>query len=225
MIAVFAVTLWACNPPPEKEPAPKPEPVRTPEVEKPKPPEPARPDVTAIAKAGWTSFKDPTFAGSLNPLACQSCHPYGGRDHSVNPKAKGTLMGVAKTFPKVVTMVSPDPITLEDMINFCITKPMEATALGMGDPLMQGMSVFIRALESKGFEKDALPVIMAKCTGCHTGNAPTSPAKLDDMATAVSKAGKIRELVDTAAMPKTGTLTDMEYLTLIIWATTETDKT
>ena len=191
------------------------------------PKDPATPkkDVFTLAKEGWVNFKDPKFAGSTNDMSCNTCHPYGGKDTSPTPKDKKTLIGQAKTFPKVVPMAGDKPVTLIEMINWCITNPLGGKALQDTDPLMLSMVQFHNVLEPKTFEADALPIINATCAPCHSGDTPIGKLNLVDKDTAVANADKIRVAIDTGLMPKSGTLTDKDFMTLIIWGTTEIDKT
>jgi hypothetical protein len=221
LILTGAFALWACTPQPPKEKAGEGE-VTAAE------PEPGAKDMYAIAKQGWVLFKDPSLAGSTNDMSCHSCHPYGGKDHSPEAMAKGTLFGKAGTYPKVVEMTKDAygdrEITLIEMINFCIANPLAAEPLADDDPQMEALVFFHNGLAPKTYENEALPVINLKCSGCHTGDNPTTGVTLDDKDKAVSSVEKIRALVDEGKMPKKGEVTDMEYLTLIIWATTEINK-
>ncbi len=238
LIVIGAFTVWACTPKAPATNAPtgtqgtQQQPQNQPEQKTQPPattnttgdPQSKSADLAAQAKLGWTYFKDPTYAASTNDLSCNSCHPYGGYDLSANPVAKGTLMGKAKTFPKAYPMVGSGTITLIDMINYCIMHPLAGTALDGKDPEMEDMEMFLNALEPKTYD-DVLPIIKKSCGGCHTGAQPTAPVALDVQATAEGDAVKLRELIDTGVMPKAGKLDDTDYLTLIIWATTVTDKT
>ena len=233
IVLLGAFTLWACNPQAAKgtdtgktgQPAGTADPKATGDMKAPDPPKTeAAKDTYALAKEGWVNFKDPKFAGATKNVSCNSCHPYGGKDTSPQPKDKLSLIGQAKTFPKVVPMAGDKPVTLVEMINFCITNPLGGKALAEKDPLMVSMVEFHKILEPRTFEADALPVINAKCGGCHTGDAPVTGLKLADKQTAIADTEKIRVAVDSGTMPKTGKLTDKELLTLIVWATAEIDK-
>ncbi len=178
------------------------------------------------AKAGFDLFKDPMLSGSTNDKSCNTCHPYGGKDPSPTAVTMGTLIGKSATFPKIVPMVDKEKvITLVDMINFCLTHPMEATALTEDDPMMMELVAFHKKLMPLGYQDVALPIIDASCATCHTGTGPTSGLSLDDKDTAVANAVKIRAAIEAGTMPKIGKLTDEQFMNLIIWATNEIDKT
>jgi len=226
LIFLMGISLWACAPKPATETKPVTTPAKPAELPSTVPAETKAAQMNPIwtvARQGWNEFIDPAFAGSTNDLSCNSCHPYGGKDPSRDAKAKGTLLLKSISFPKVVTMVGKNPITLEEMINFCITNPLKGKALPKDDPKMKSMVGLLNVLVPRAFNDDALPIINAKCSGCHAGGNPAL-VNLTDKDTASRVAEKVRELVEVGKMPKSGTLTDQEYLTLIIWGTTELDK-
>lgn len=227
LIFIMGFSLWACASKPAKEAKPETTPGKPAEVPATTSAEtkPAQMNpIWTVAHQGWNEFKDPAFAGSTNDLSCNSCHPYGGKDTSPNAKATGTLLLKATSFPKVVTMAGKNEITLDEMVNFCITNPLKGTALDKDDPKMKSMVGLLKVMVPRSLKDDALPIINAKCAGCHSGSSPAAGVDLTNKETAVQEAVKVRELVDVGKMPKGGTLTDQEYLTLIIWGTTEVAK-
>lgn len=180
------------------------------------------------ARRGFDFFKDPTLSGSENDNSCMTCHPYGGAGAGVmGHTPTGSMIGVAEEFPKAVGMVAEklgkDPITLTQMINFCITNPLAGTALAEDDPTMLALLDFHKVLIPQTYEADALPVIKKSCGGCHTGEAPHTKIALDNKDTALETVEKTRELVDSGVMPKNGSLDAKSFLTLIVWATNEID--
>jgi hypothetical protein len=180
----------------------------------------------ANAKQGFEFFKDPALGGSENDMTCMTCHPYGGAG-GMGDMLTDSMIGVADEFPKAVDMVADklgeDPITLTQMINFCITNPLMGTALAEDDPTMLALLDFHKVLVVQTYEADALPIITKSCGGCHTGDAPTTGISLDNKDIALEKVEKLRELVDSGAMPKGGALDAEPYLKLIVWATNEID--
>ena len=224
LLLVFAFLAWACAPSGETKPPTEKK------AETVKPPEPApikeeivAKDPYASVREGFEKFKLASLAGSLNDKSCQTCHPYGGRDRNPEAMAKGTLIGKAATFPKVVDMVGKDAIPLTAMINYCIANPLEGTVLAEDDPALIALVEFHNALVPMTYEINALPIINKSCTDCHTGDAPRS-INLSDMDTAVKNAEKVRMMVESGRMPRGANLDDMSYMTLIIWATNELDK-
>ena len=180
----------------------------------------------ANAKQGFDFSKDPALGGSENDMTCMTCHPYGGAG-GMGDMPTDSMIGVAEEFPKAVMMVAEklgkDPITLAQMINFCITNPLMGTALAEDDPTMLALLDYHKVLIVQTYEADALPIINKSCGGCHTGEAPTTKIALDKKDTALEKVEKIRELVDSGAMPKGGSLDAEPFLKLIVWATNEID--
>ena len=130
-------------------------------------------ELLANARMGFDLFKDPALADSTNGMSCQGCHPYGGKDPSEGAMAKGTLIGKAETFPKKVEMtfemLGEVELTLNEMINFCITNPLKGKELAEDDPMMVQLLVFHKMLKPVDFDAFALPVIQKNCSPCHVG--------------------------------------------------------
>ncbi len=184
-------------------------------------------ELIANIRKGFGLFKDPTLAGSTNGMSCQGCHPYGGKDPSEGAMAKGTLIGKAETFPKKVEMtfemLGEVELTLYEMINFCITNPLKGKELAEDDPAMVQLTGFLEVLKPKDFDAVVLPIIHKSCSPCHVENG-ASQIVLTERDNALSALENIRGYVESGRMPKGGTLSDIDYLTLIIWATDELDQ-
>lgn len=185
-------------------------------------------ELMANARKGFDLFKDPALSGSENENACMTCHPYGGAGESVmGHMPTGSMIGVAEEFPKPVMMVAEqlgeDPITLVQMINFCITNPLAGTALAEDDPTMLALLDFHKVLIPQTYEANALPIIQKNCSPCHVG-ADAKQGDLTEKGKALSEAEEIREYVESGRMPMGGTLSDKDYLSLIIWATHELEQ-
>jgi len=83
------------------------------------------------AAAGRKLFNDPAFAGSPNSKSCNTCHPDGRRLEMAGTKDWSKNRGAK---------------SLEEMVNVCITSPLQGQALAPDSQEMQDIVAYIKSL-------------------------------------------------------------------------------
>jgi cytochrome c len=85
------------------------------------------------AERGQELFTDQSFAGSKNARSCNTCHPGGKGLEGSGTKEFTSLMGIRA-------------VSIEDIVNICIERPLEGRAIAHGSEDMKDMVAYIRSL-------------------------------------------------------------------------------
>ncbi len=92
---------------------------------------PAIKEAIALGEKLWNDTKL-----STNGKKCTTCH------------ANGTLLKLDKAFPKVIQMAG-GVLSLEQMINFCLTKPMAGKPFPSDSPELTAMAAYHESLAKR----------------------------------------------------------------------------
>jgi len=87
----------------------------------------------SLIKYGEKMWKNKKLGGSTNSFACQMCHAEG---NSLN----------FKPYPKYIGMAKKEMKTVEDMINFCIERPLKGKAISKTSKEMKGLVAYYHKL-------------------------------------------------------------------------------
>ena len=105
----------------------------------------AHKELMGAVERGKALFNDPALG--TTGMSCSSCHMEGG----TKPGKMGEMeikpfMNVAASFPKHV-MMAQKVITLDQMVNICIKKPMKGTPLEWHDQRLADLSAYIASVK------------------------------------------------------------------------------
>jgi len=105
----------------------------------------AHKELMAAAERGKALFNDPALG--TTGMSCSSCHMEGGTkpgkmgDMEIKP-----FMNVAATYPKYAGMAGK-VITLDQIVNICIMKPMKGTPLKWDDQRLADLSAYVASVK------------------------------------------------------------------------------
>jgi cytochrome c len=105
----------------------------------------AHKELMAAVERGKALFADPALG--TTGMSCGSCHMEGGTkpgkmgDMEIKP-----FMNVAVSYPKYVGMAGK-VITLDQIVNVCIMKPMKGTPLKWDDQRLADLSAYVASVK------------------------------------------------------------------------------
>jgi cytochrome c len=105
----------------------------------------AHKELMVAAERGKVLFNDPALG--TTGMSCSSCHMEGGTkpgkmgDMEIKP-----FMNVAVSYPKYVGMAGK-VITLDQIVNICIMKPMKGTPLKWDDQRLADLSAYVASVK------------------------------------------------------------------------------
>jgi len=85
------------------------------------------------AENGKKLFNDPTLGGSTNSKSCNTCHPGGQRLENAGTR-------------EFTSFMRQDITSLEEVINMCVTGPLNGKALAVDSQKMQDIVAYIKTL-------------------------------------------------------------------------------
>ncbi len=105
----------------------------------------AHKELMAAVERGKALFDDPALG--TTGTSCSSCHMEGG----TKPGKMGEMeikpfMNVAASYPKYVAMAGK-VITLDQIVNICIKKPMKGTPLEWHDQRLADLSAYVASVK------------------------------------------------------------------------------
>ena len=94
---------------------------------------------------GKALFSDPELG--TTGMSCSSCHMEGGtKPGKMGDKEIKPFMNVAASYPKYVPMAGK-VITLDQIINICIKKPMKGTPLEWHDQRLADLAAYVASVK------------------------------------------------------------------------------
>jgi cytochrome c len=134
VVAAVAALFVACK---KKEEAPT--------VETPATPETAEVAVEGNVERGLELFRDAGLG--TTGKTCESCHPNGGTEGMAGDMPTKPLTGVKDRYPGVFMMLDAEKeVTLAEVVNFCITKPLKGEALAEDSQEMKDLIAYLESL-------------------------------------------------------------------------------
>jgi cytochrome c len=134
VVAAVAAMFVACK---KKEEAPPAETLAAPET--------AEVAVEGNVQNGLALFTS-TNLGTTGK-SCESCHPNGGTEGMAGDMPTKPLTGVKDRYPGVFMMLDPEKeVTLAEVVNFCITKPLKGEPLAEDSQEMKDLVAYLESL-------------------------------------------------------------------------------
>ena len=115
----------------------------------------AKKELKAAYKRGMELFKDASLG--TTGMSCNSCHMEGGMkpgkmgDMEIKPFNK-----VGAHYPKYF-MMGKKVMTLDQVVNFCITTPMKGEALKWDDPRLTDLTTYVTHVKPGEEKKEKKP--------------------------------------------------------------------
>ena len=112
----------------------------------------AKKELKAAYKRGMELFKDASLG--TTGMSCNSCHMEGGTkpgkmgDMEIKPFNK-----VGANYPKYF-MMGKKVMTLDQVVNFCITTPMKGEALKWDDPRLTDLTTYVTHVKPGEVKKE-----------------------------------------------------------------------
>jgi thiosulfate dehydrogenase len=108
----------------------------------------AHKELMAAVERGKALFGD-TKLGTTG-LSCNSCHMEGGtKPGKMGDKEVKAFMNVAASYPKYVGMAKK-VITLDQIVNICITGPLKGEPLKWDDQRLADLSAYVASVKPGG---------------------------------------------------------------------------
>ncbi|HER43590.1 MAG TPA: hypothetical protein ENO08_03935 [Candidatus Eisenbacteria bacterium] len=105
----------------------------------------AHKELMAAAERGKALFADPALG--TTGMSCNSCHMEGGtKPNRMGDKEIKPFTNVAASYPKYVGMAGK-VITLDQIVNICIMKPMKGAPLKWDDQRLADLAAYIASVK------------------------------------------------------------------------------
>jgi len=103
-------------------------------------------ELTKVIEQGKALFNDPSLGTS--GMTCNSCHKEGGTKPS---KMKGMdidpFNNLGAEYPRYF-MMAKKVLTLDQVVNFCITMPLKGKALASDDPRLTALVAYVASVKA-----------------------------------------------------------------------------
>jgi len=112
----------------------------------------AKAELQKVIEQGKALFNDPSLG--TTGMTCNSCHKGGGTKSSEMKGMKiDPFNNLGTEYPKYF-MMAKKVLTLDQVVNFCITMPLKGKALGADDPRLTALVAYCASVRKAKGKKD-----------------------------------------------------------------------